>query len=93
MNHNTAGFSYKQIAASGNVCAVDGVLGGIFVSAASGAPTITVYDDPGTGTVTKIVDTFTPVAGQFYPMPFAFSKGLNVVVGGVVSATVGFISG
>lgn len=93
MNHNTAGFSYKQIAASGNVCAVDGILGGIFVSAASATPTVTIYDDQATGTGTKIIDTFTPVAGQFYPLPFAFSKGLNVVLGGTVSATVAFISG
>lgn len=93
MNHNTAGFTYKQIAASGNVCAIDGIMGGIFVSAASSTPTITVYDDPATGTGTKIVDTFTPVAGTWYPMPFAFSKGLNVVISGTVSATVGYISG
>jgi hypothetical protein len=93
MNHTTAGFTYKQISASGNVCAVDGVLAGIFISAASNTPTITVYDDAATGTTTKIVDTFTPVAGTWYPLPFAFSKGLNVVVGGTVSATVGFISG
>lgn len=93
MNHNTAGFSYKQIATSGNVCAVDGILGGIFVSAASATPTVTIYDDQATGTGTKIVDTFTPVAGQFYPLPFAFSKGLNVVLGGTVSATIAFISG
>lgn len=93
MNHNTAGFSYKQINASGNVCAVDGILGGIFVSAASATPTITVYDDSKTGTTTKIVDTFTPSPGVFYPLPFAFSQGLNVVISGTVSATVGFISG
>jgi hypothetical protein len=92
MNHNTQGFSYKQITASGNVCAIDGILGGIFVSAASATPTITVYDDPATGTGTKIVDTFTPTVG-WNPMPFAFAKGLNVVIGGTISATVGFISG
>lgn len=93
MNHTTAAFSYKQINASGNVCANDGVMGGIFVSAASATPTITVYDDSAAGTTTKIVDTFTPVAGTFYPLPFAFSKGLNVVIGGTVSATVGYIPG
>jgi hypothetical protein len=93
MNHTTAGFTYKQISASGNVCAVDGIMAGIFISAASNTPTITIYDDAATGTTTKIVDTFTPVAGTWYPLPFAFSKGLNVVVGGTLSATVGFISG
>jgi hypothetical protein len=93
MNHNTAGFTYHQITISGNLCAVDGILGGIFVSAASATPTIAVYDDPANGTATKIVDTFTPVAGTFYPLPFAFAQGLNVVIGGTVSCTVGFISG
>lgn len=93
MNHTTAGFSYKQITASGNVCGIDGIMDGIFVSAASATPTITVYDDAAAGTTTKIVDTFTPVAGTFYRLPFAFANGLNVVIGGTVSATVGFISG
>lgn len=93
MNPAAPAYSYKQITASGNVCANDGILGGIFVSAASATPTITVYDDPATGTSTKIVDTFTPVAGTWYPLPFAFSKGINVVISGTVSATVGYIPG
>jgi|GraSoiStandDraft_51_1057287.scaffolds.fasta_scaffold507260_1 hypothetical protein len=93
MNHTTAGFTYKQTITSGNVCKVDGIMGGIFISSASNTPTITVYDDAANGTNTKIVDTFTPVAGTWYPLPFAFSAGLNVVIGGTVSATVGFISG
>lgn len=88
MNPAAPAYSYKQITGSGNVVPGDGILGGIFVSAASGTPTITIYDDAATGTTTKIVDTFTPVAGQWYPLPFAFSKGLNVVIGGTVSATV-----
>ncbi|HDR9497601.1 TPA: hypothetical protein QDC06_000803 [Burkholderia cepacia] len=93
MNPAAPAYTYKQITANGNVCANDGILGGIFVSSASGTPTITVYDDQATGTTTKIVDTFTPVAGTWYPLPFAFSKGLNVVIGGTVSATVGYVMG
>ncbi|MDN7481917.1 hypothetical protein QZM38_13890 [Burkholderia orbicola] len=93
MNPAAPAYTPKQISASGNVCANDGILGGIFVSAASATPTITIYDDAATGTNTKIVDTFTPVAGQWYPLPFAFSKGLNVVIGGTVSATVGYVMG
>lgn len=81
---------YKQVTASGNVYQQPAAMRGIFVSAASGTPTLTVYDDPATGTTTKIVDTFTPVAGTFYPMPFRANKGINVVVGGTVSCTVGF---
>ena len=93
MNPAATAYTPKQISASGNVCANDGILGGIFVSAAASTPTITIYDDPATGTSTKLVDTFTPTAGQWYPLPFAFSKGLNVVIGGTVSATVGYVMG
>lgn len=82
-------FEPKQISASGNVCERSGRLGGIFVSIATATPTITVYDDPGNGTGTKLVDTFTPAPNTWYPLPFKFSKGLNVVIGGTVSCTVG----
>lgn len=83
--------SGRQISASGNVRNTSGGMLGIFVSAASATPTITIYDDAATGTTTKLVDTFTPVAGTWYPLPFAFANGLNVVLGGTVSATVGLI--
>lgn len=80
---------YAQIAAGTNQVRVKpGQLLGIFVSAASGGPTITVYDDAAAGTTKKIVDTFTPTAGQFYPLPFAFLNGLYIVLGGTVSCTV-----
>lgn len=81
---------YKQISATGNVSALPANLIGIFVSAATATPTITVYDDAATGTSTKIVDTFTPTAATWYPLPFSASKGLYVVLGGTVSATVAF---
>lgn len=83
--------SGRQISASGNLRSTSGGLLGVFVSSIGGTPTITVYDDAGTGTVSKLVDTFTPVAGTWYPLPFAFANGLNVVIGGTVSATVGLI--
>ena len=92
MNPAAPAYSYKQITSSGNVCNTDGILGGIFVSAASATPTITVYDDASTGTTKKLVDTFTPSVG-WNPMPFAFSNGLNVVITGTVSATVGYMMG
>lgn len=78
----------KLVTASGNVRASQGALIGIWVSAASATPTITVYDDAATGTTTKIVDTFTPVAATWYPLPFGVANGINVVIGGTVSATV-----
>lgn len=78
----------KLVTASGNVRASQGALLGIWVSAASATPTLAVYDDAATGTTTKIIDTFTPVAGTWYLMPIGVSNGINVVVGGTVSATV-----
>jgi hypothetical protein len=83
--------AFKQIAASGNVKSSQGAMLGIFVSAASATPTITVYDDPAAGTTTKIVDTFTPVAGTWYPIPVTFATGLNIVIAGTVSATVSYV--
>lgn len=81
---------YKQISATGNVSALPCNLVGIFVSAATTTPTITVYDDAATGTTTKIVDVFTPVASTWYALPISTSKGLYVVLSGTVSATVVF---
>ena len=80
--------SPKPLVASGNVKNSSGALLGIFVSAATGTPTITVYDDAGVGTTTKIVDTFIPIAGTWYPMPFTVQNGVNVVLGATVSCTV-----
>ena len=79
---------YKQISATGNVSAYPCKIVGIFVSAASSTPTITVYDSATTTTTAKIVDTFTPAAATFYPIPAASAAGLYVVIGGTVSATV-----
>ena len=82
--------SYKQISATGNVSPIPGAILGIFVSAASGTPTITVYDSATTTTTTKIVDTFTPTAGTYYQFPVDTQNGIYVVLGGTVSATVVF---
>ena len=83
--------AFKQLAASANVKSSQGALLGIFVSAATTTPTITIYDDTATGTTTKIVDTFTPVAGTWYPIPVSFATGLYVVISGTVSATVSYV--
>lgn len=82
--------SNKVVSASGNIWSGAVALRGIFVSAATATPTITIYDDAATGTSKPLVTVFTPVAGTFYPLPFLAQKGLNVVIGGTVSCTVGF---
>lgn len=85
---------YKQISASANIKPMAGKLKGIFVSAASSTPTITVYDSAATSTSDpKILDTFTPTAATSYLLPLdgAFAKnGLYVVISGTVSATIIF---
>ena len=81
---------YKQISATGNVSPIGCDLLGIFVSAASGTPTITVYDSATTTTTAKVIDTFTPVAATFYTLPASTGNGIYVVIGGTVSATVFF---
>lgn len=86
--HET-GNSYAHISSTGgNVSAAACTLCRIFVSAASSTPTITVYDDPSTGTTTKLIDTFTPAAATSYVFGVRAAQGLNVVLGGTVSATV-----
>ncbi len=84
--------AYKRVIASGNIKPNSGgALVGIFVANAAATPTITVYDDASTGTAITIVGTFTPVSGMWYPLPFAFTQGLNVVISGTVDATVSFV--
>lgn len=79
-----------NVATSGGAAASYGYLRGIFVSAATGGPTITVYDEPAAGTTTKIIDTFTPTPATFYSLPAKYKTGCNVVIGGTVSCTIFF---
>lgn len=85
--------TYNQITATTQVKAAAGKLKGIFVSAASSTPTITVYDSATfSNTDPKILDTFTPTAGtnhNFYDGLYA-KNGLYVVISGTVSATIAF---
>jgi len=65
-------------------------LKGIFVSAASDTPTITVYDTQTTVTDVKVLDTFTPVAATNYNFYDGLNtaNGLYVVISGTVKCTV-----
>ena len=60
----------------------NGIICGIFVASCSATPTLKVADTVGT-----IVNTFTPIAGTFYPMPCMFSGTLTITVGGTIDAT------
>jgi ABC-type nitrate/sulfonate/bicarbonate transport system substrate-binding protein len=83
--------NYTYITATANIKPMAGKLKGIFVSAASSNPTITVYDSAAATTTTTILGVFTPVAATSYILPLegAYAKnGIYVVIGGTVSATV-----
>jgi len=65
-------------------------LKGIFVSAASSTPTITVYDTQTSGTSVTVLGVFTPVAATNYNFfdGLNTANGLYVVTSGVVKCTV-----
>ncbi len=56
---------------------------GIFVAQASASPTLKVADTAGT-----IANTFTPLAGQFYPMPCQIKGTLTVTIANTVDCTI-----
>jgi hypothetical protein len=85
--------NYAYITASTTVKPAAGKLRGIFVSAASSTPTITVYDSFATSTSRTIIGVFTPSAGTFYSFTnegMYAKDGIYVVISGTVAATVIF---
>ena len=81
---------YKQLAATNQTKVGAGKLKGIFVSAASGSPTMTIYDTKNAGTSIKIIDTFIPVAATMYNFGadgIFFNDGLYFVIANTVSWT------
>jgi hypothetical protein len=87
--------TYKYLTASANVKTMAGKLKGIFVSAASGTPTITVYNSAAATTTDTLLGVFTPTAGTSYTFTndeggVSFSSGLYIVISGTVAATVFF---
>lgn len=75
--------NYRNLTATTTVFTGTGGILGIFVASASNTPTLKVSDGSAT-----IVNTFTPVAATFYPMPFRFGTSLIVTIGGTVDCTV-----
>ena len=85
--------NYAAISATSQVKAAAGKLNGIFVSSASGTPTITVYDSFASSTSDPVViATFTPTANTMHNFfqGLYFNKGLYVVIGGTVAATISY---
>ena len=75
--------NFKNITSTTTVWTGQGAILGIFVASASATPTIKVADNTGT-----IVNTFTPLAATFYPIPARFGTSLVVTIGGTVDCTV-----
>jgi len=76
-----------NITASTLITSAPTALVGIFVAQASATPTIKVWNNTAaSGAV--LVNTFTPVAGTWYPMPFKSTNGLFVTITGTVDCTV-----
>jgi len=75
--------NYKNLTATTTVFTGAGNMLGIFVASASATPTIKVQDGSAT-----IVNTFTPVAATWYPLPYRFGTSLVVTISGTVDCTV-----
>lgn len=80
-------YGHKNISASAKIKSGAGSLAGIFVASASSTPTIKVWDSE-TAAGTILVNTFTPSAGTWYPMPAGYVNGLYVTISGTVDCTV-----
>jgi hypothetical protein len=85
--------NFAQITATANIKPMAGKLKGIFVSAASSTPTITVYDSSAATTTRTVLSVFTPAAATSYVFPLDgiyVNNGIYVVISGTVSATIIF---
>lgn len=79
--------SYKNTTASVAVAGNAANLMGVWVSSASATPTIKIWDNSAaSGAI--VANTFTPVAGSFYPIPATCVNGIYITIGGTVDCTV-----
>lgn len=85
--------NYAAITATAQIKPAAGKLIGIFVSSASSTPTITVYDSAASSASDPVVlATFTPTANTMHNFfqGLYTNKGIYVVIGGTVSATISY---
>ena len=82
-------FTYISAAGTALIKNAEGLLRGVFVSAASDTPTMKLFNDSSVGgTATTLVGTFTPVAATYYNFADSiFSTALYVVSAGTVRYT------
>jgi len=85
--------NYAAISATTQIKPAAGKVNGIFVSSASSTPTITVYDSAASSASDPVViATFTPTANTMHNFfnGLYTNKGIYVVIGGTVSATISY---
>lgn len=85
--------NYTAISATTQIKREAGKLNGIFVSSASGTPTITVYDSSASSTSDPVIlATFTPTSNTMHNFfqGLYTNKGIYVVIGGTVTATISY---
>lgn len=82
------GSSYINLSASALVKTGEGTLCGIFV-ASSTSGTIKLWNSL-TAAAPVLVNTFSAVAGTWYPLPFKFSTGLYVTLAGTIDCSVSY---
>jgi phosphate/sulfate permease len=78
---------YKVLTASANCSPIPATMLGFLCSTNTNG-TVTVYDDPATGTGTPITGTITVAAATWYPLPVSTTKGLYVAITGTTSVTI-----
>lgn len=83
MNLVGEAYGYTRVTATGTVYPSNCIMIGIFVATATGGPTIRVEDG-----ANILVNTFTPTAATFYPIPAALNTSLIVTIGGTVDCTI-----
>ena len=82
------GSSYANITSSTLLKTGDGFLFGVFVASTSSG-TLKIWDQT-SGATPVLVNTFSPVLG-WNPIPFRFTTGLYVTVGGTIDCTFSFV--
>lgn len=82
------GSSYSNLSSSALVKTGEGHLLGVFC-ASSSSGTLKVWDNTSAAT-TVLVNTFSLVAGTWYPLPFRFGVGCYATIGGTADVTFSF---
>ena len=82
------GMSYANASASALIKSGEGTVVGIFV-ASSSSGTIKLWDNT-SGATTILVNTFSATAATWYPLPFRFTTGLYMTLGGTIDCTVSY---